>query len=200
MKYLFIFIILVFALPGFGQQDSVVYEKRINTSETLKGDSVYYKITYSKSGEVMTIRVEPFTDVDSLMAQVFFNEFTDASRQYKQAIQEWEALEKGYLLRLRQAERQYNAFTGGKIKDKVEEKFDFTELLGDWLLNGKAIVIDAKLQIDKKNIKLLSDVQFQVEIDKEQRIFNRVKSGRWDAKGGKYKLERVKEKAKKKIK
>ena len=191
MKYLFIFIILVFALPGFGQQDSVVYEKRVNTSETLKGDSVYYKITYSKSGEVMTIRVEPFTDVDSLMAQVFFNEFTDASRQYKQAIEQWEAQEKGYLLRLRQAERQYNAFTGGKIKDKVEEKFDFTELLGDWLLNGKAIVIDAKLQIDKKNIKLLSDVQFQVEIDKEQRIFNRVKAGRWIAKDEKYKLERA---------
>ena len=191
MKYLFIFIILVFALPGFGQQDSVVYEKRVNTSETLKGDSVYYKITYSKSGEVMTIRVEPFTDVDSLMAQVFFNEFTDASRQYKQAIEQWEAQEKGYLLRLRQAERQYNAFTGGKIKDKVEEKFDFTELLGDWLLNGKAIVIDAKLQIDKKNIKLLSDVQFQVEIDKEQRIFNRIKAGRWIAKDEKYKLERA---------
>lgn len=197
MKYLFIFIILVFALPGFGQQDSVVYEKRINTSETLKGDSVYYKITYSKSGEVMTIRVEPFTDVDSLMAQVFFNEFTDASRQYKQAIQEWEAQEKGYELRLRQAERQYLAFTGSKIKDKVEEDFDFTELLGAWLLNGKAISIDAKLEIDKKPIKILSDVQFTVEIDKDQRVFNRIKTGRWIAKDEKYKLERPKEKDKK---
>ena len=212
MKYLFIFIILVFSLPGFGQftsgyvtfntatQDSVTYQKLPNTSESFKGDSIYYKITYSKAGDVMTVRTEPFTDIDSLMAQVFFNEFTDASRQYKQAIQEWEAQEKGYLLRLRQAERQYNAFTGGKIKDKVEEKFDFTELLGDWLLNGKAIVIDAKLQIDKKNIKLLSDVQFQVEIDKEQRIFNRVKAGRWVAKDAKYILERPKEKAKKKSK
>ena len=210
MKYLFIFIILVFALPGFGQftsgyvtfntatQDSVTYQKLPNTSESYKGDSIYYKITYSKSGDVMTVRTEPFTDVDSLMRNVLFNEYTDASRQYKQAIQEWEAQEKGYLLRLRQAERQYNAFTGGKIKDKVEEKFDFTELLGDWLLNGKAIVIDAKLQIDKKNIKLLSDVQFQVEIDKEQRIFNRVKAGRWVAKDAKYILERPKEKAKKK--
>ena len=212
MKYLFIFIILVFALPGFGQftsgyvtfntatQDSVTYQKLPNTSESYKGDSIYYKITYSKSGDVMTVRTEPFTDVDSLMRNVLFNEYTDASRQYKQAIQEWEAQEKGYLLRLRQAERQYNAFTGGKIKDKVEEKFDFTELLGDWLLNGKAIVIDAKLQIDKKNIKLLSDVQFQVEIDKEQRIFNRVKAGRWVAKDAKYILERPKEKAKKKSK
>lgn len=210
MKYLFFFCILVFALPVLAQfppgyiaqyittQDSVTYQKLPNTSESFKGDSIYYKITYSKAGDVMTVRTEPFTDVDSLMAQVFFSEFTDASRQYKQAIEEWEAQEKGYLLRLRQAERQYNAFTGGKIKDKVEEKFDFTELLGDWLLNGKTIVIDAKLQIDKKNIKLLSDVQFQVEIDKEQRIFNRVKAGRWVAKDAKYILERPKEKAKKK--
>jgi len=200
MKHTFLFLFLASTLSTFGQQDSTVYEKRVNTSETYKGDSIYYKITYSTEGDIMTIRVEPFTDIDSLMAMVFFNEFTDASRQYKQAIEQWEAQEKGYLLRLRQAERQYNAFTGGKIKDKVEEKFDFTELLGDWLLNGKAISIDAKLEIDKKPIKILSDVQFTVEIDKDQRIFNRVKAGRWDAKSGKYKLERVKDKAKKKSK
>ena len=212
MKYFILLCILIFALPGFGQfstfspalvsyqQDSVTYQKLPNTTESYKGDSIYYKITYSKSGDITTVRTQPFTDVDSLMAQVFFNEFTDASRQYKQAIEEWEAQEKGYLLRLRQAERQYLAFTGSKIKDKVEEDFDFTELLGDWLLNGKAITIDAKLQIDKKNIKLLSDVQFQVEIDKEQRIFNRVKAGRWVAKDAKYILERPKEKAKKKSK
>ena len=200
MKYLFIFIILVFALPGFGQQDSVVYEKRVNTSETFKGDSIFYKVTYQRQGEIFITITEPFTDQDSLIGNVLFNNYTDASRQYKQAIQAWEAQEKGYELRLRQAERQYLAFTGSKIKDKVEEDFDFTELLGDWLLNGKAIVIDAKLQIDKKNIKLLSDVQFQVEIDKEQRIFNRVKAGRWVAKDAKYILERPKEKAKKKSK
>jgi hypothetical protein len=211
MKYLFFFITLVFALPGFGQfsisatpfsyqQDSVVYEKRLNTSETLKGDSVYYKITYSTAGEVMTIRVEPFTDVDSLMAMVFFNEYTDASRQYKQAILTWEAQEKGYELRLRQAERQYRRFTGENIKVKVESEFDFTELLGDWLLNGKAIKIDAKLEIDKKPIKILSEQQFTVEIDKERQVFNRLKAGRWEAKGGKYKLERPKEKAKNRLK
>ena len=110
MKYLLIFCILIFALPGFGQspfsgvvtsstttQDSVTYQKLPNTSESFKGDSIYYKITYSKSGDVMTVRTEPFTDVDSLMAQVFFNEFTDAFRQYKQAIEVWEAQEKGDL-------------------------------------------------------------------------------------------------------
>ena len=200
MKYLFIFIILVFALPGFGQQDSVVYEKRVNTSETFKGDSIFYKVTYQRQGEIFITITEPFTDQDSLIGNVLFNNYTDASRQYKQAIQEWEAQEKGYELRLRQAERQYLAFTGSKIKDKVEKDFDFTELLGEWLLNGKAITIDAKLEIERKPIKILSDVQFTVEIDKERQVFNRVKAGRWDAKGGKYKLERVKEKAKKKSK
>ena len=200
MKYLFIFIILVFALPGFGQQDSVVYEKRVNTSETFKGDSIFYKVTYQRQGEIFITITEPFTDQDSLIGNVLFNNYTDASRQYKQAIEAWEVQEKGYELRLRQAERQYLAFTGSKIKDKVEKDFDFTELLGEWLLNGKAITIDAKLEIERKPIKILSDVQFAVEIDKERQVFNRVKAGRWDAKGGKYKLERVKEKAKKKSK
>ncbi len=190
MKYLILFCTLIFALPGFGQQDSVTYEKRVNTSETYKGDSIYYKLTYTKQGEVMTVRVEPFTNQDSLMGLVLYNEFTDASRQYKQALLTWEEQEKGYLLRIRQAERDYKRFTGTPIKDKVESEFDFTELLGEWLLNGKAITIDAKLEIGKKPIKILSDQQFTVEIDKEQRVFNRIKAGRWIAKDERYKLER----------
>ena len=199
MKYI-VFLFALFALPVFGQQDSIVYKKLANTSETYKGDSIYYKLTYTKAGEVMILRTEPFTDVDSLMRNVLFNEYTDASRQYKAAIQAWEAQEKGYELRLRQAERQYKRFTGENIKVKVEEGFDFTELLGDWLLNGKTIKIDAKLEIDKKPIKILSDQQFTVEIDKEQRLFNRIKAGRWIAKDEKYKLERPKATEKKKNK
>jgi hypothetical protein len=190
MKHIFLFLFLASALPAFGQQDSVTYEKRVNTSETYKGDSIYYKLTYTKQGEVMTVRVEPFTDQDSLMGNVLYNEFTDASRQYKQALLTWEEQERGYLLRLRQAERDYKRFTGTPIKDKVESEFDFTELLGEWLLNGKAITIDAKLEIGKKPIKILSDQQFTVEIDKEQRVFNRIKAGRWIAKDERYKLER----------
>ena len=197
MKHIFLFLFLASTLSAFGQQDSVTYEKRVNTSETYKGDSIYYKITYTTQGEVMNVRVEPFTDVDSLMGNVLYNDFTDASRQYKQALLTWEAQERGYLLRLRQAERDYKRFTGSPIKDKVESEFDFTELLGEWLLNGKAITIDAKLEIGKEPIKILSDQQFTVEIDKEQRIFNRIKAGRWIAKDEKYKLERPKEKDKK---
>ena len=197
MKRIFLFLFIASTLSAFGQQDSVTYEKRVNTSETYKGDSIYYKITYTTQGEVMNVRVEPFTDVDSLMGLVLFNEFTDASRQYKQALLTWEAQERGYLLRLRQAERDYKRFTGSPIKDKVESEFDFTELLGEWLLNGKAITIDAKLEIGKEPIKILSDQQFAVLIDKEQRVFNRIKAGRWIAKDEKYKLERAKEKDKK---
>jgi len=190
MKHIFIFLFLASTLSAFGQQDSVTYEKRVNTSESYKGDSIYYKLTYTKQGEVMTVRVEPFTDQDTLMGNVLYNEFTDASRQYKQALLTWEEQEKGYLLRIRQAERDYKRFTGNQIKDKVESEFDFTELLGEWLLNGKAITIDAKLEIGKKPIKILSDQQFTVEIDKEQRVFNRIKAGRWIAKDERYKLER----------
>lgn len=196
MKYLiFLFLFIASILFAFGQQDSVTYEKRVNKSESYKGDSIYYKLTYTKQGEVMTVRVEPFTDQDTLMGNVLYNEYTDASRQYKYALLIWEEQEKGYLLRLRQAERDYKRFTGKNIKDKVESAFDFTELLGDWLLNGKAIKIDAKLEIDKKPIKILSDQQFTVEIDKEQRVFNRIKAGKWVAKEGRYMLERAKEKS-----
>ena len=197
MKHIFLFLFLASTLSAFGQQDSVTYEKRVNTSESYKGDSIYYKLTYTKQGEAMTVRVEPFTDQDTLMGNVLYNEFTDASRQYKQALLTWEEQEKGYLIRIRQAERDYKRFTGTPIKDKVESEFDFTELLGEWLLNGKAITIDAKLEIGKKPIKILSDQQFTVEIDKEQRVFNRIKVGRWIAKDERYKLERVKEKSKK---
>ena len=197
MKHIFLFLFIASTLSAFGQQDSVTYEKRVNTSESYKGDSIYYKLTYTKQGEAMTVRVEPFTDQDTLMGNVLYNEFTDASRQYKQALLTWEEQEKGYLIRIRQAERDYKRFTGTPIKDKVESEFDFTELLGEWLLNGKAITIDAKLEIGKKPIKILSDQQFTVEIDKEQRVFNRIKAGRWIAKDERYKLERVKEKSKK---
>jgi hypothetical protein len=210
MKYIILFCIILFSVHGFGQpfgigtstgdsgQDSVVYKKLPNLSESFKGDSIYYKITYSKNGDEMNVRTQPFTDVDSLMKQVLFNAYTDASRQYKNAILVWEAQEKGYELRLRQAERQYLQFTGEKIKDKVEENFDFDELIGDWELNGKAVKIDAKLEIDKKPIKILSDQQFTVEIDKERQLFNRIKKDRWVSKGEKYVLSKPKAKEKKK--
>ncbi len=185
---------------GDGGQDSVVYKKMLNTSENYKGDSIYYKITYSKNGDEMNVRTQPFTDVDSLMKQVLFNAYTDASRQYKNAILVWEAQERGYELRLRQAERQYLQFTGQRIKNEVEKNFDFADLIGDWLLNGKPIKLDAKLEIDKKPIKLLSDQQFTVEIDKERQVFNRIKKDRWVSKGEKYRLERPKPTEKKKNK
>ena len=201
MKHIFLFLFLASILSAFGQRDSTVYEKLQNggiislsiptaKSDVYVKDSLFYKLVFSKVGERITIVIEPFTDVDSLMGLVLFNEFTDASKQYKGALLESEDKERGYLLRLRQAERDYLRFTGTPIKDKVESEFDFTELLGEWLLNGKAIAIDAKLEIGKKPIKILSDQQFTVEIDKEQRVFNRIKAGRWIAKDERYKLER----------
>jgi len=107
MKYLILFCIILFALPGFGQslftsistsdggQDSVVYKKLPNTSESFKGDSIYYKITYQKQGETYITITEPFTDQDTLIGKVLFNNYTDGSRQYKEANLDWEAAEKG---------------------------------------------------------------------------------------------------------
>ena len=192
MKYIILFCIVLFALPAFGQQDSIAYEKRVNKSENFKGDSIFYKLTYTKQGEVMIVRVEPFTDQDSLMGNVLYNEFTDASRQYKSTILAAQESEKGYELRLRQAEKQYLDFVGKPIKEKVEAGFDFAELIGDWLLNKDAITIDEKLLINKQPIKILSDQQFTVEIAKERVVFNLVKPGLWVSKGEKYRLLRVK--------
>lgn len=201
MKQL-LFILLLAPLALFGQQDSIVYKKFKNggkttitidlpITSTFTLDSGYYKLKFSVNAGSLNISIDPFTDIDSLMGNALFNDFTDASRQYKQVILASEATEKGYELKLKQAEKQYKEFTKEDIKDRVEQDFDFTELLGDWLLNGKAIKIDAKLEIDKKPIKILSDQQFTVEIDKEQRLFNRIKEGRWIAKDEKYKLERA---------
>ena len=208
MKHIFLFLFLASTLSAFGQQDSVVYKKFKNGGKTtitidlpvtsvFTLDSGYYKLRFSLNSGSLNISIDPFTDIDSLMGNALFNDFTDASRQYKQVILASEETEKGYELKLRQAEKQYEEFTGENIRAKVEEGFDFTELLGDWLLNGKAITIDAKLEIGKNPIKILSDQQFTVEIDKEQRVFNRIKAGRWVAKDEKYKLERAKEKDKK---
>ena len=201
MKHIFLFLFIASTLSAFGQQDSVVYKKFKNGGKTtitidlpitsmFTLDSGYYKLRFSVNLGSLNISIDPFTDIDSLMGNTLFNDFTDASRQYKQVILASEETEKGYELKLRQAEKQYKEFTGENIKDKVESEFDFTELLGDWLLNGKAITIDAKLEIGKKPIKILSDQQFTVEIDKEQRVFNRIKAGRWIAKDERYKLER----------
>lgn len=210
MKYI-VFLFALFAVPVFGQQDSIVYKKFKNggtatviidlpITSTFTLDSGYYKLKFSVNSGSLVISIDPFTDIDSLMGNVLFNEFTDASRQYKSTILAAQESEKGYELRLRQAEKQYLDFVGKPIKEKVEAGFDFAELIGDWLLNKDAITIDAKLLINKQPIKILSDQQFTVEIEKERIVFNLVKPGLWVSKGEKYRLSRVKVKEKTKKK
>jgi hypothetical protein len=207
MKYILILLLAPLAL--FGQQDSVVYKKFKNggtttlsielpTTSMFTLDSGYYKLRFSVNSGSLVISIDPFTDIDSLMGNVLFNEFTDASRQYKAAILVSESTEKGYELRLRQAEKQYEEFTKEKIKDRIEKEFDPKELIGDWELNGKPVKIDDKLLLDKKPIKVLSDEQFVIEINNEKIIFNRIKPDYWVSKGEKYTLKRTKVKGKKK--
>ena len=196
-------IVLIFILApvfAFGQIDSVVYKKEPNKSELYKADSIYYRYTFTKSGEVMTVRIEPFTDVDSLIRNTLLNNLLDASRQYKEAILAWEEAEKGYELRLRQAEKQYNDFFKESPKTEIEKGFDFTELIGDWLLNKEKVKIDAKLELNKQPIKILSDQQFRVQIDGEDVVFSRIKPGRWQSKGGKFVLVKDEDKEKKRKK
>ena len=204
-----LFVLLFAPLALFGQQDSIVYKKFKNggsatviidlpTTSMFTLDSGYYKLKFSVNAGSIVISIDPFTDIDSLMGNVLFNEFIDASRQYKSAILATQEAEKGYELRLKQAENQYFQFVGEPIKDRIEKDFDFLGLIGDWLLNKDEITIDAKLEINKRPIKILSDQQFSVEIDKERAVFNLIKPGRWVSKGEKYVLVKVKEKSKKK--
>lgn len=207
MKYLF----LLIPFFSFAQQDSIVYKKLKNggsttitidipKSGTYLSDSLFYKLKFSKTGEISLIGIEPFTDIDTLMKNVLYNEFIDASRQYKNTILSNESEESGYELRLRQAERQYETFAKEPIKERIEKEFDPKELIGDWELNGEPVKIDEKLTLDGKPIKILSDQQFVVEINKDQLTFNRIKPDQWVAKGGKYTLARPKSKGKSKKK
>jgi len=203
-----LFILLFAPLALFGQQDSITYKKLKNGGSTTVTidlvmssvftlDSGYYKIKYSKIGESVVITIDPFTDIDSLIGNVLFGEYTDASRQYKQAILASESQEKGYELRLRQAEKQYLEFTGEPIKDKVKDVFDVSLLIGDWLLNKTPIKITEKLEINKEPIKILSDQQFIFVVNGEKILMNRIKDDLWESKGGKFILSKLKVKQKK---
>lgn len=211
MKHIFLILFIASTLPSFAQQDSIVYKKLKNggsititidipKSDTYLSDSLFYKLKFSKTGEIIDIRIESFTDIDTLMKNVLYSEFVDASRQYKNAILNNEAEEGGYELRLRQAERQYETFAKEPIKERIEKDFDPKELIGDWELNGEPVKIDEKLFLDGQPIKILSDQQFVVQINEGQLTFNRIKSDQWVAKGGKYTLARPKSKGKSKKK
>lgn len=131
MKYIFLFFILIFAIPGFGQQDSIVYSKGIRANK----DSVWYKESFTKIGDSIEYKKYPWTNFDSLVVNTLINERYDAANQYRNAKIAWEEQEKSYLKRLRQPTRQLSAL----FKRSPDGPKD--TLRGDWKLNGVTVTI-----------------------------------------------------------
>lgn len=199
MKYVIFLFVLVSSLPCLAQQDSVVYKKLPNSTEIYQSDSLWYKITYTRDGYETTIRTTPYTDVDSLIRRTLLNAYQDASRQYRSALLAWEGQERGYQLRLRQAERQYFEFIKKPLRDEIQKEIGrdtafVKELLGDWLLNDKKVKIDEKLTLEKQPIQFVSNQQFFVQVEKEQVTFFRVNARRWQSKDAKFVLRREEKK------
>ena len=131
MKHTFLFCILLFALPAFSQQDSIVYSKGVRADK----DSVWFKETFTKIGDSIIYSKVPWTPIDSLVLNTLVNERHDAANQYRQAKLAWEYQEKSYLMRLRQSTKQLNdLFKKSPDGPKVTLK-------GDWKLNGVTVTI-----------------------------------------------------------
>ena len=131
MKYTLLFYILLFALPAFSQQDSIVYSKGVRANK----DSVWFKETFTKIGDSIIYQKIPWTTVDSLTFRTLINERNDASLQYRQAKIAWEEQEKSYLMRLRQLTKQLNDL----FKKNPDGPKD--ALRGTWKLNGVSVTI-----------------------------------------------------------
>ena len=131
MKYLIFFILLVFTLPVFGQQDSVVYSKGTRANK----DSFWFKETFINIGDSVIYQKIPWTNTDSLVMRTLINERYDAALQYRHAKLAWEEQEKSYLMRLRQPTRQLTAL----FKRSPDGPKD--TLKGEWKLNGVTVTI-----------------------------------------------------------
>lgn len=131
MKYIILFCILLFALPGFGQQDSIVYSKGVR--ENL--DSMWFRESFLKIGDSTGYLKIPWTMIDTLVINTLVNERYDAANQYRQAKLDWEKQEKSYLTRLRQPTRQLNEL----FKKSPDGPRD--TIKGKWKLNGAEITI-----------------------------------------------------------
>lgn len=100
MKYLLLVLLPIFS---YAQQDSTFYEKR---------DSQWYRINVRIEGQKKTTTEEPYTTIDSLIKSTLLNALVDAGKQYRAFRLQAEEQEKDYLLRLRNADRQYRTLYG----------------------------------------------------------------------------------------
>jgi len=156
-------ILLVF-LPifSYAQQDSTFYEKR---------DTQWYKVTVRIEGLKKTTTEEPYTKVDSLIKSTLLNSLVDASRQYREFRLRNEELEKDYLLKLRNADRQYRTLYNKR--PDLDSISNAKQLIGTWLLDGVEISITKQLKLLTASINFVSEDVFWVTNNGREYFFKR---------------------------
>lgn len=162
MKYLLFILLPIFS---YAQQDSTFYEKR---------DTQWYKINVRIEGQKKTTTEEPYTTVDSLIKNTLINELHDASKQYREFRLATEKREKDYLLRLRQADRQYRTLY--TTRPNLDSLSNAKQLIGTWLLDGVEISITKQLKLLTASINFVSEDVFWVTNSGREYFFKRGKS------------------------
>ena len=166
MKYLLLVLLPIFS---YAQQDSVVYEKR---------DSVWFKLTYSTEttdlGTKKVLTEDPYTKVDSLVKLSLIRELQDRARQYNQWKTKAEDTEKDYLLKLRQADRQYRTLY--TTRPNLDSLSNSKQLIGTWLLDGVEISITKQLKLLTASINFVSEDVFWVTNSGREYFFKRGKN------------------------
>ena len=147
MKYLLLFL----PIFSYAQQDSTFFEKR---------DSQWFKVNVRIEGLKKTTTEEPYTTVDSLIKSTLLNVLADAGRQYRAFKLNTEEQEKDFLLRLRNADRQYRTLYGKR--PDLDSLSNAKQLIGTWLLDGVEISITKQLRLLTASINFVSEDVFWV--------------------------------------
>lgn len=162
MKYLILILLPIFS---YAQQDSTFYEKR---------DTQWYKITVRIDGLSKTTTEQPYTTVDSLIKLTLLRDLVDAGRQYREFKLQTEEREKDYLLKLRQADRQYRTLYS--TRPNLDSLSNAKQLIGTWLLDGVEISITKQHRLLTASINFVSENVFWVTNSGREYFFKRGKN------------------------
>ena len=159
MKYLLLILLPIFS---HAQQDSTFYEKR---------DTQWYKINVRIEGLKKTTTEEPYTTVDSLIKSTLLSALVDAGRQYHAFKLQAEEQEKDYLLKLRNADKQYRNLYS--TRPNLDSLSNAKQLIGTWLLDGVEISITKQLRLLTASINFVSENVFWVTNSGREYFFKR---------------------------
>jgi len=162
MKYLLLVLLPIFS---YAQQDSTFYEKR---------DTQWYRINVRIEGQKKTTTEEPYTTIDSLIKHTLVTELHDAGQQYREFRLRSEEQERDYLLRLRNADRQYRTLYGKR--PDLDSLSNSKQLIGTWLLDGVEISITKQLKLLTASINFVSEDVFWVTNSGREYFFKRGKN------------------------